>query len=170
MELNLSALCLKAMRDNPAALPGERFGMSGCRKGMCREAGWEWECMFGSTEMTLQSPSGFPLPKFEYIRVKPAFYKFTQSVCCSLPFKLNILFFLPGRKTPRRAPIVAALAGDRLCAVTLAPVLQQQLQSVLDKQCPSICSALDSWGCLFPLLSTHAGGSCCWVQPCRGVH
>lgn len=119
MELNLSALCRKAMRDNTAALPGERFGMSGCRKGMCREAGWEWECMFGSIEMT-QSPGGFPWPKFEYVRVKPDFYKFTQSVCCSLPFKLNILF--PGRKTPRRAPIVAALFGDRLFAAAATAV------------------------------------------------
>lgn len=60
--------------------------------------------------------------------MKLDFYKFTQSVCCSLPFKLNILFFPPGRKTPRRAPIVAALFGDRLFAATPAQVLQQQLQ------------------------------------------
>lgn len=94
--------------------------------------------------------------KFEYVRVKPDFYKFTQSVCCSLPFKLNILFFAPGRKTPRRAPIVAALSGDRLLAVTLAPALQQQLQPVLDKQCPSICSAVHSRGCLSPCFAyTH---------------
>lgn len=47
-----------------------------------------------------------------------------HTACALLPFKSNILCFRPGRKTPRRAPIVAVLFVDRLVAVTPTEVLQ----------------------------------------------
>lgn len=110
----------------------------------------------GCAVLSSWSSAGFLWPNFEYVRVKPDFYKLTQPVCCFLLNQTSFAFLLAGRP-PGMLPLWLCCLWAGWLLWLQQECCNSNCNRLFDKQCPTVCSAVDSWGWLFiPTLHLHA--------------